>query len=632
MPKKHAVLFGWCLSTLILFPVCHVFSQEKRIDPEPMTIIKAAPTAQQLYVFGYKNEKTNPAVAMAAYREIIDRFSTSELAIKAIERLDRLEGLSTDSASHTVKPAQQAKQTETRSDENAFIEKAANDDVAGIEAFLKAGININTKGTNDFTALMAATRHGCLAAVNTLLKNGADPDIEDSHGNRAIFSAIDQNLLPVVHQFLAHGASINLKNKFGWTALIYAAANGRAEIVDALVKKGADVNGQDNEAKTALLNAADHGHGEIVRKLLKHGADPHGKDNTGSTPLMYISQWHHPDIMMELLQKGVGVNLRNKEGMTALMFAAMKGQTETVQFLLARGAYADARDYKGNNAIKYALAACSQPTVQSLIGSGADFTLYPYADYQSCPSHDHYKGLQKLLDDSRCPDPGACSQKLHNVLFWGGPGENPKEKQGYARKDAKYWFAQSKTTKIHWQLNFADGSDGVDHDVTVVVFRPDGAILYEKTVKIAAPSNDQDPSFYDVFGPPEGQKWEKGFYKVDFYLDAKKMVGTSFEIYPDEPEKPESDVIAASTPPSVSDSAAPVDNKEKAAAFAVGIVSTQQKSLNIRNGAGEQYSVIGKAAKGDKVTILEDSGQWLQIRLPDGAIGYAYKKYIQSLP
>jgi len=54
-------------------------------------LIKTAESANHLYVIGYKYEKTNPQLAIMAYQEILERFPTSDVAIKAIDRLDLLD-------------------------------------------------------------------------------------------------------------------------------------------------------------------------------------------------------------------------------------------------------------------------------------------------------------------------------------------------------------------------------------------------------------------------------------------------------------------------------------------------------------------------------------------------------------
>lgn len=61
----------------------------------------------------------------------------------------------------------------------------------------------------------------------------------------------------------------------------------------------------------------------------------------------------------------------------------------------------------------------------------------------------------------------------------------------------------------------------------------------------------------------------------------------------------------------------------------LGIVETARTRLNIRNGAGTQYRIIGKADKGDEVVILEEAGQWYAVMLKDGTQGYAHGDYVR---
>lgn len=56
------------------------------------------------------------------------------------------------------------------------------------------------------------------------------------------------------------------------------------------------------------------------------------------------------------------------------------------------------------------------------------------------------------------------------------------------------------------------------------------------------------------------------------------------------------------------------------------VVYVTGSMVNIRSGPGTQYHVIGKVNQGCQVTILEQSGGWYKVRLPDGKLGWIYKK------
>lgn len=62
--------------------------------------------------------------------------------------------------------------------------------------------------------------------------------------------------------------------------------------------------------------------------------------------------------------------------------------------------------------------------------------------------------------------------------------------------------------------------------------------------------------------------------------------------------------------------------------FMEGIVVTEDSSLNIRSGPGTAYDVIAVADRGERLVLLNTSGDWYQVRLPDGRTGYAFQQYI----
>lgn len=60
-------------------------------------------------------------------------------------------------------------------------------------------------------------------------------------------------------------------------------------------------------------------------------------------------------------------------------------------------------------------------------------------------------------------------------------------------------------------------------------------------------------------------------------------------------------------------------------------VSTDNSNLNIRQEASTDAAIVGKAAKGAAVTLLEQtSDDWWKVRTSDGVEGYAYSRYLRS--
>jgi uncharacterized protein YgiM (DUF1202 family) len=54
------------------------------------------------------------------------------------------------------------------------------------------------------------------------------------------------------------------------------------------------------------------------------------------------------------------------------------------------------------------------------------------------------------------------------------------------------------------------------------------------------------------------------------------------------------------------------------------------ETLNIREGAGKEYNVIGQVNKNDKVNTLSQSESWTQIETETGLAGFVATKYLSS--
>ena len=66
-------------------------------------------------------------------------------------------------------------------------------------------------------------------------------------------------------------------------------------------------------------------------------------------------------------------------------------------------------------------------------------------------------------------------------------------------------------------------------------------------------------------------------------------------------------------------------------AGAVLTVATEDSNLNIREEASTDGAIVGKAAKGESVTLVEQTNDdWWKVRTADGEEGYAYARYLQA--
>ena len=233
------------------------------------------------------------------------------------------------------------------------------------------------------TALMwaAANRQGPMTRL--LVEVGADLDAKTATdlmtplvsaepraqprspgGMTALMFASREGCLDCVAAMIEKGAAINLPDPEGVTPLLWAVWNTRFDVAKYLIAHGADVNRWDWWGRTPLYLAVDYvtlPHGgrpdqpafdetlpiEIVRLLLEKGADPNpqlkmtaplratGNDrgldpmlSPGTTPLIRAAKAMDVESMKALLEHGADVSLTNSRNMTATLAASGMGSTD----------------------------------------------------------------------------------------------------------------------------------------------------------------------------------------------------------------------------------------------------------------------------------------------------------------
>lgn len=61
-------------------------------------------------------------------------------------------------------------------------------------------------------------------------------------------------------------------------------------------------------------------------------------------------------------------------------------------------------------------------------------------------------------------------------------------------------------------------------------------------------------------------------------------------------------------------------------------VITESSNLNIRKGPGTDQPIVGKAAHGEIITLVNKSNdQWWLVRTDDGEEGYSYAQYLEPV-
>jgi len=115
-----------------------------------------------------------------------------------------------------------------------------------------------------------AAKTGDLAGVQAQLDAGADVNAKDKNEWTPLHNAATQGHKEIVELLLAKGADVNAKHKYGLTPLHRAAFYGHKEVVQMLIAAGADVNAKADRGDTPLDKAKRHP--EVAALLRKHGA------------------------------------------------------------------------------------------------------------------------------------------------------------------------------------------------------------------------------------------------------------------------------------------------------------------------------------------------------------------------
>ena len=114
-------------------------------------------------------------------------------------------------------------------------------DIAGVQAELDKGVDVNKKDKAEMTPLHPAAANGHKEIAELLIDNGAD---------------------------------VNAKDRWGMTPLHLAARKGRKEVAKLLLTKGADVNAKANDGTTPLDWAIQKSRTETADLIRKHQLMP----------------------------------------------------------------------------------------------------------------------------------------------------------------------------------------------------------------------------------------------------------------------------------------------------------------------------------------------------------------------
>ena len=116
-------------------------------------------------------------------------------------------------------------------------------------------------------ALHRAAQVGDIEVLKAALAAGVDVDARDGQGWTALMHAVNKGYPLLVGPLLAAGAGVDVRAPDGATALFMAAAHGHTEVVVMLMKAGADISIRGPKGKTAVdVARARYGEPEAARE------------------------------------------------------------------------------------------------------------------------------------------------------------------------------------------------------------------------------------------------------------------------------------------------------------------------------------------------------------------------------
>ena len=259
------------------------------------------------------------------------------------------------------------------------LQLAARDDkyFAVAKLLIERGANVNLVNQSGISALMEASKNGCIKLVRLLLFNGALTNLEDWQQKTALMHLCSNKAIPkakfleVAQQIIKHGANLNHQTSTGKSALMVACTEDNLLAVNFLLYRITKVNLLDNTGQSALMMACKQGLKEIAELLIEYGAHTDVQDKGGKTALITAyeaSTWNRASGWNvecgKLLVSSSGLSSVNE----VLIRACREGRKEWVELLLP---YTPDIDYDKNALLVKACMSRNLDIVALLLDNGA---------------------------------------------------------------------------------------------------------------------------------------------------------------------------------------------------------------------------------------------------------------------
>ncbi|KAJ5720252.1 uncharacterized protein N7483_008186 [Penicillium malachiteum] len=267
-----------------------------------------------------------------------------------------------------------------------------------VQVLLSHGANPNAKGGRGaiqgksalFRAVCPRKAHSQnMKILRALLTHGVEVDSKGLYNQTALLYAVSKGALKKAQALLEVGASIKARGIYGMTVLHTAVASldSSPGMIAWLVENGADVNWvDDRKHETPLFHAIERSQlhpgserTEIVERLLSLGANVHSQNVKGMVPLSLASKMGSIILSKLLIQHGAFINSRDIRMKSPLhhlfdtKYGNISKKREIARFLIQNGADVNSQDCDGHTPLHIAVATeWTWEIVGELLEAGAD--------------------------------------------------------------------------------------------------------------------------------------------------------------------------------------------------------------------------------------------------------------------
>ncbi|XP_046562245.1 ankyrin repeat domain-containing protein 50-like [Haliotis rubra] len=201
-----------------------------------------------------------------------------------------------------------------------------------------SSVDINSRGYNKRTPLMAAVEHGHKEVVELLVTHRADLSLSVKGRDNILHIACKSGQLFDIVKYLLSLNSVDINSR-GYkkrTPVMTAGEWGTKQMVELLVKHGADLSHRAALGGNILNLACRRGKIEVVKYVLSlNTVDINTRGFKKRTPVMIAAAHGHKEAVELLVKNDADLSLRDSNGKNVIDLAREEGHLEVVQYVMS---------------------------------------------------------------------------------------------------------------------------------------------------------------------------------------------------------------------------------------------------------------------------------------------------------